>query len=394
MSLYWESTFILSNHAYKTVSAHPGRILVIFYFKLYSHENFIEFPTHTHRLSKIILFLSAFILLFIFACEHTELLPDDESLGQPTGIENVKVVNGELYFTNPDTYFDDVQKILDMNEIELDEWEASIGFQSLRSIINEAHDAAGALTSVDQIPAWKEKYRDVVTLEDSTVTEIIQDGYYQTIANRTGEYMIGATYVKVLPDRIIMIRDGDRTRIGEAMEMEQSDFDKGILVFDNGSTYEIELRTSCGSNQTHQGVSQNGNRKAHLKMNVKELSSGGYSRTKVTIDQYGEKKGLFWSKYNTQHQLQDVNFEVYDNDNLLVTLFTDYAYLQLLEVKTYRTSFYFDDITPSNYYTITPKWESVKGRSTTRGTDRQWATVCCGNYTTCPQTVGDSYFTP
>lgn len=304
------------------------------------------------------------------------------------------MVNGELHFTNPDTYFDDVQQILDMNEIELNEWEASIGFRSLRSVINEAHDAAGELTSVDQIPAWKEKYQDVVKIEDSTVTDIIEDGDYQTIANRSGEYMIGDTYAKVLPDRTIMIRDGDRTRIGEAMQMEQSDFDKGILVIDNGSTYEIELRTSCGSNQTHTGVSQNGNRKAHLKMNVKEFPSGGYSRTKVTIDQYGEKKGLFWSKYPTQHQLQYVNYEVYDNNNVLVTRPTDYGHLVLLEVKSFRTNFYFGDITPSNYYTITPKWESVKGRATTRGTDRQWAVVCCGNYTNCPQTVGDSYFTP
>ena len=139
--------------------------------------------THTHTQAsklgqRILLLLSGFLLLFLSACEHTELLPDDESLGQPTGIENVQVVNGELHFTNPDTYFDDVQKILDMNEIELDEWEASIGFRSLRSVINEAHDANGELTSVDQIPAWKEKYRDVVTLEDSTVTEIIIRKYY------------------------------------------------------------------------------------------------------------------------------------------------------------------------------------------------------------------------
>lgn len=139
--------------------------------------------THTHTQAswlgqRIILLLSGFLLLFLSACEHTELLPDEESFGHLTGIENVQVVNGELHFTNPDTYFDDVQKILDMNEIALDEWEASIGFQSLRSVINVAQDAARALTSVDQIPAWKKKYRYVVTLEDSTVTERIIRNYY------------------------------------------------------------------------------------------------------------------------------------------------------------------------------------------------------------------------
>ena len=338
---------------------------------MYSYEKFIEFlrtHTHTRRSGRFILFLPALLLLFITSCEQSEIIQYDKTLDQPTGIKNVRVVNGELHFTNPDTYFDDVKRIFDMNEKELDEWESLIGFRSLRSIINDAHDAAGELTTADQIPAWKEKYRDVVSIEDSTVTAIIQDGYYQTIANRMGEYMIGDTYVKVLADRTLMILDGDRSRLGEALEMDQSDFDKGILVIDNGSTYEIELRTSCGSNQTQSGVSQNGNRKAHLKMNIREESSGGLSKTIVVIDQYGEKKGLFWRKYNTQHQLENVNYEAYDNNNVLVTRPLDYGHLVLIEVKDFRTIFSFDDLTLSNYYTITPKWESVKGRATTRGT--------------------------
>ena len=220
-----------------------------------------------------------------------------------------------------------------MNEIELNEWEASIGSRSLRSVINEANDAACELTSEDQVPAWKEKYQDVVKIEDSTDTAIIDLGYYQTIANRSGEYMIGNTYAKVLPDKMIMIKDGDRSRLSEAKSMERSDFDKGILVLDNGANYTIETRSSCGTNQTQKGVSEKGKRKAYLKMNITKISSGGWSQTRVEIHQYGEKKGIFWSKYYTQHQLQYVNFEAYDNNNNLVSFPYDYPSLDLIEVK-------------------------------------------------------------
>lgn len=333
--------------------------------------------------------------MFFSACERDELQPNDESLNlQFTDIENVRVVNGELHFTNPETYFDDVKKILKMNEIELNEWETSIGFRSLRSVINEAHDAAGELTSIDQISDWKEKYKDVVKIQDSTVTDIIDHPFYQTIANRSGEYMIGDAYAKVFPDKIIMIKDGDRSRLAEAREMERSDSDKGILIIDNASKYKIQTRSSCGNGHTHQGVSEKDKRRAYLVLHTKKESSGGISGTQVVMHQYGMKKGVFWRKYNTQHEAQYVNFKVYDNNNNLISLLSDYSNLILAEVKYFYTYFDFNDLTLDKYYTITPKFESAKGRSTTRGTDRRWATICCGySLSYCPETVGDSYFT-
>lgn len=340
------------------------------------------------------MYLSFLLLFFLSACEQEELIPDDVAQIQSSGIENVQVVNGELHFTNPDTYREDLGKILKMNEIELNEWEKAIGFNSLRSVINEAHEEFGKLTSADQIPAWEERYGDVVEYRDNEVFDRIEWPTYQIIADRSGEYMIGDTYAKALPDKLIMIQNGDRTRLKEAMSLTQSDYDIGILIVDNGTKFKIETRTSCGTSQTHQGVSEHDKRRAYIILHIKEENSGGYSWTQVVLHRYGKKKAFGWHKYKTQHQTQYVNFEAYNNNGILQTLVSDYSSLFLVDVKDVYTYFDFNDFTPSNYYTITPDFEKAKGRTTTRGTDRHWATICCGYSSNCPQTIGDSYFTP
>src|SRR5690625_6866224 len=92
----------------------------------------------------------------------------------------------------------------------------------MSSLINEANEAFGNLTSKDQIPAWQEKYKNVVSIQDSIIIPHVLGNFYQTITNLSGEYMVGEMYVKVLPDKLIMIKDGDRSRLSEAMTLEKT----------------------------------------------------------------------------------------------------------------------------------------------------------------------------
>ncbi|WP_236977741.1 hypothetical protein [Membranihabitans maritimus] len=331
-------------------------------------------------------------------CENEKVSPTALSTDyKETGIENVKLVEGRLHFTNPDTYFEDVEKIMSMNEQELNDWEASIGFTSMRAAANSAHKAFGKLTSKDQIPAWENEYKDVVTIKDGAVTDNVKLGYYKILANRDGEYSIGQTLARVYPGRTVMIKDGDRSKFSEALEMEKSDHDRGILIVDHGHSQEIQARSSCGTTQTHTGQAEkNNNRQAFLILHVYEETSGSYSWTSVQMHVYGRKKNLgIWMKYDTQHQMQEVNFEAYNNNNVLISRSSDYNGLVLAEVTNFYYNFdIFGDLVLSGYYTNDTKFESAKGRSTTRGTDEHWATICCGGYTNCPQTYGESYFTP
>src|SRR5690625_5832240 len=116
-----------------------------------------------------------------------ELENTTSPLSSDASLENVKVRNGELHITNPETYFDDVKKIMELNEIELDRWESDVGFKSMRSLINEANEAFGNLTSKDQIPAWQEKYKNVVSIQDSIIIPHVLGNFYQTITNLSGE---------------------------------------------------------------------------------------------------------------------------------------------------------------------------------------------------------------
>lgn len=108
---------------------------------------------------------------------------------------------GTLNFLDSEKFSEVVEEILEMRESELDKWEASIGFKSLRTVINEAHEDFGNLKTEAELNKWHEKYKDVVELKDSTVTEHISNRLSKILSNRSGEYRVGEALVKSFSDK-------------------------------------------------------------------------------------------------------------------------------------------------------------------------------------------------
>lgn len=333
--------------------------------------------------------------MLIGACEPVELENTTSPLSSDPSLENVIVRNGELHFTNPETYFDDVKKIMELNEIELDRWESDVGFKSMRSLINEANEAFGNLKSKDQIPAWQEKYKNVVSIQDSIIVPHVVGNFYQTITNLSGEYVIGEAYVKILPDKLIMIKDGDRSRISEVMTLEKTPNDDNIVIKPLMNKEEFILRSNvnCPNSNGVNNNRKNGKKRVYLNFLIWENSDGYLSETVVEMEVYGRKKILgTWHVYATRHHAESVNFEVIDNDGIPKSLASDFSFLTPSGYQYQHSFHYFHLGDVTNHYTLTnPVFEKLKGRATTRGTDKTWVVTCCGGFD-CPASEGDSPF--
>src|SRR5690606_13871279 len=275
----------------------------------------IPFPT---RLLLIIL-----TALFILpGCEKEKNIISS-NLKNDGATEKFKVVDGELHFINPETYIQDLKSIIAMNEEELDQWEASLGFKSYRSWFNQSADEFFNLKSENEYEAWLEAYDDILFVKDSMVNPILSHGIYEKIANRSGEFVVGQTFYKILPNCLISIPNGDRNLLVEAMKYKSSNLKKGIKIFPIKLDKEIiELRyaQTCGRLEITSSHEEGGDRKVYLTVNLGILITsvpyiGDIYETFARVDAHGRKKGLFggWNKYKTKIYVENVSAQVKDN---------------------------------------------------------------------------------
>lgn len=299
--------------------------------------------------------------------------------------------------------FDDFQiasnesaKILDMRESELDKWESSLGFKSLRTVINEANEEFGELESESDLLAWKEKYKDVVELRDSTVTELITDRESQVLSNRSGEYMIGATLVKTYPDKVVKILDGDRDKLVIAASLTESNLEAGIVIETIGNenlpfTNQIAPQFCTGGRRLNSKLEID-KRRVYITYDIKmdcTPTINNFCRTVIWVRVYGQKKNIFgWNKYKTQYNADNIRFALNDNGDLYPMDGAVYSYTSSsdeyeggMNITLGPGTLYVDQYAmPSNFI-------GAMGRVRSRGTGNSYAVLCCGSlfpFIDCP----------
>lgn len=344
------------------------------------------------QIKNVPLFALILQIFFLMSCEQSDfyqnrVLSEKQLLNSQEGLANVKVINGELHFENWETYSDDLNKILAMDEKELDYWEKSIGFKSYRSWFNRSAEEFFQLKSKTQYQKWLEDYKDILFMQDNTVTPILAEGIYDRVVNRSGEFVIGNSYVKVLPDKLILIENGDRKKLSEVIGLKSSNEENGIYIMPfNSKESIIELRNSqtCGDSELSSQHTQGGDRKALLKLTLDKTlgynsAIGYYYETVINMRAKGHKKGLFggWNVYRTDIYVSDVTVLVHDNHgNSAWAVQNGSAYIEdVKEIElTYRVG---DKTSTSSYNESNTDIIWGKGRAKTRGTGNEWTTICC-----------------
>lgn len=285
-------------------------------------------------------------------------------------------------FLNEETYRKDAIEIMNLPEQEFQEWEESLGFKSMRSWIMEANDALGDVKSEGQRQNWKQKYGDIVKIEKNEVVPVLHNTYWQSFANRKGEFKIGKTLGKIYPEKTVLIQDGDRSKLSNAKNMNKTDLNKGIIVdlHNDAHTKTITARSGCIDIEATRENDDENRRVVYRFISEGVPLINGDVFTLVTVEAYADRKNWVgdWVDDNAELEWMDCSWQITDNNNNDHTI-TD-------QVRTSGSSSVhgiiftvdcFDD-TPSGSY-VEPNFNYYKGRATSSEIeDGEYAVNCCG----------------
>lgn len=350
----------------------------------------------------IYLFLVVVLLVIMgTSCNKLSTNPDEKATGALAGFNSSQVLlkgatieldKGILNIQDTEKLSETFLEILNMRESDLDKWEASIGFKSLRTVVNEANYEFGELQNETQFAKWKEKYKDVVELRDSTVTELVGDRLSQVLSNRAGEYKVGTALIKAYNDKVVTILDGDRSKLLKASRSVESQFEEGIMV--EMSTASQSLLTQpnllCSGGRHLSGKVEHDKRRAYITYTIKancDVNVSSFCRTWIDVRFYGQKKTLFgWNKYKTRHHGDNIRFSLTDNGVFYpLAASGGFSYESFTDENEGYMAINMGNQTYFTDYQTPGSFDAARGRSRTRGTGNNYAVICCGNaFVGCP----------
>lgn len=327
-------------------------------------------------------FFVSVILITTISCDPSEIT-DTLVSEHSWEMKNVEVVNGELHFTNFETFKKSLHVIMKMDEEELDRWEESLGFKSYRTWFNQSADEFFELGTEEEYQKWLNKYSDILYVKDSVVHPILDHDIYKNIVNRKGELMIGDNYTKVLSDRVITIENGNKDFLPDVMSMDESNTESGVnvLFFPNIERKQIQSRSSeiCEYNFMESKIKV-GKRKAIMSANYVVTYVGGpfYIAT-IVFRAHGHKKGLFggWNNYKTEIFVENVKIGAENFFGQTISLFGPTGFSKTKEAREIKETVEIHN-TPV-YLEEYPTYRFLygSGRVKTRGTGDQWTSFNC-----------------
>lgn len=167
-----------------------------------------------------IIFTSILIILIgLAACQDkdlsTEQMPPiiDNTLQLSRSILERRIVldsisvntEGTLVFDTETAYLAITDTLLHFTDDELDRWEESIGFNSLRKKLNEIYNQVYAINNIDSFPNLVKKNADYIELEHGFITPIVKAKFYRNILNEKNYFYIGNDKYEVLDGTSVRI---------------------------------------------------------------------------------------------------------------------------------------------------------------------------------------------
>lgn len=310
---------------------------------------------------------------------------------------NARAIDGVLHFSDTSKYLDDLQSILSMSEGEFEIWEKRAGFQSMATLIIHAHEEFGKLQTESDLKNWKEKYKGIVELRDSVVTDLITDRLYTRLSNTEGEFYIGDAYTKVTPAKAVTILDGDKSKLDRLGDLKATDREKGIIV----NTFEplVILPTSCGITRHLAGTrAEKDKRRAFITFDIRSATNPSFTQTWtwIEVQVYGHIKNFFgWNKYKTRHHADNVRFKIMANGITfpIGTSGGSFYDSDVEETVGYFTPINIPDHKHPSQYVLPDRFLAARGRNVTQGTENVYSVICCGaEGGSCPLEIDSSPF--
>lgn len=132
------------------------------------------------------LICGAAVVLTIVSCNKTEIQPTGEKIANEQA--DVYVKNGVLTFNSTEAFTRTIEKINLMTDSELDKWEESLAFTSIRRLTMAALDELDCANTEEQFNATLAKYSDLLIERNDAIETVYPDLKFASILNVKGQY--------------------------------------------------------------------------------------------------------------------------------------------------------------------------------------------------------------
>ena len=176
-----------------------------------------------------ILALAISSLSFLFSCQKDlEMKTDSEQANEKL----VRIENGNLVFKDGEAFSAISMRVDAMSTARKNQWEDSLGFRSSRYYYSEALDEREDVKDNVSLKELMNKYEGKVAFKaDYSIEDLYEYPEWASYINLDGVVIIGESIYKFTSTKQIIITDGDMAKIGKALELNTSDENEGILIY-------------------------------------------------------------------------------------------------------------------------------------------------------------------
>jgi hypothetical protein len=167
------------------------------------------------------------------AQEKTTTTHDAEEEVDITQLPTVVEVNGvkTLQFANYDHFNYILKTISGMNGAELDKWEETLGFTSMRNEFDQAENRYDEITTERALDEFKRNYADKVHfLEEGDIEIPIGMYHVGSLVNNEGIVKLGEMIQVFNREKVITIVDGDYSKVSYAELLDETDQEENIYI--------------------------------------------------------------------------------------------------------------------------------------------------------------------
>ncbi len=342
-------------------------------------------------MKNITLKLAVFLLIITLnSCEKDNTFT---RLASPNETSEYFVENGTLHFSSDSAFIQTIDKLCKMQENELEIWETSIGFKSLRtelSLIFDKMDECNDSLSFEELFS---ENTDILHIVGDEILPRIESDIYSIFINREGIYYIDTVLYKVQGEKVAISQNGDLDAINKALsENPNNDVSArktdDILIFDycKPTTIKNEIVSKSISETLVRKYSDElTHDRRRCKLEIKAIDiytvinySGPYVQMTFTrkveaiVRNYKKSWGKYRS-YKTLCEMRNVSFKLDDGTEKNLSSFISSGEVEKLIYRWNISSETINRISP--FTLVKVEFDQVYGQATNRGVGARWVTV-------------------
>lgn len=313
-------------------------------------------------------------------------------------LNDVTVKDNVLYFSEGEIGVYQIYYLLQMENDEYYEFISKLSFTSLTSIYDALYDELLSIESKEDEESFLTANYRYFKLVGDRILPTKEISSYLRFINEDGIYMVGNRLHKIINESVVIAKNQsfneELLSIINPNKIDESKFVSKVVM----NRQEVIDMRSCSNFSVYKEY--DGNRRVYLTAVINNIVSGDFTRKRILVEVWGEKKNIWgnWINYTTTLERRDSYFSLYNAQGSLVSYsINDHnSGPGALKISYNSDNDQFNvqqkipcDYSSSSNCDWTLHFEGITSRAKSTGTNNNWARICCGSYSTCPPATGE-----